>query len=235
GGKSDQDDVVESSVLLPTLVAPPSPALETTPNPDAGRGAPDQVALLVQETRPFADVDALAPHAAPSDKTATIVSPPTWFDQLLEPPAHDIPLPLSDPEPLLTVPDSGDSAAAPAPAPVIESPQPDAFPTPEPVAVEGLLARPTPMPVVTQAPASGESLPWEDLEGLAQSVAAVAAAPPEAPVVAPSHVAASPIDLALVARVFAPYGRLLSRQGKVRVEWMPDSDASIVWVAPEDV
>jgi hypothetical protein len=43
---------------------------------------------------------------------------------------------------------------------------------------------------------------------------------------------APPIDLDLVARVFAPYGPLLSRDRAVAVDWTPGPDVAVLCVAP---
>ena len=52
--------------------------------------------------------------------------------------------------------------------------------------------------------------------------------------VAPS-IASPPLDLDLVARVFAPYGPLLSRDREVQVDWTPGPDVPLVCVAPRDM
>ena len=58
--------------------------------------------------------------------------------------------------------------------------------------------------------------------------AALPPAPPAAPV-------EPPLDLVAVARVFEPYGSLLSREGAVQVDWKPTPHGSVVCAAPRDV
>jgi len=91
------------------------------------------------------------------------------------------------------------------------------------------------MAIVAHAPAPEEDAPSEDLENLTQPAVTVVALVTEALLATPPRVPEPPIDLALVARVFAPYGPLLSRRGKVEVRWMPGPDTAVVSVVPGDV
>lgn len=64
------------------------------------------------------------------------------------------------------------------------------------------------------------------------AVPALPAPPPPAP---PPVAAAPPLDPYVVARVFEPYGALLSRDGAVLVDWTPSPDAAVVCVAPPGI
>jgi hypothetical protein len=98
-----------------------------------------------------------------------------------------------------------------------------------------------PIPMVPEpdsdGPVSTQDVPEDGLPpAVAMALVLEAAAPDSPPTeAAPPATEEPPLDLDRVARVFAQYGPLLSRDRVVVVDWTPGSDAAVVSVAPREV
>jgi hypothetical protein len=97
-------------------------------------------------------------------------------------------------------------------------------------------AIPMALELVAEAPASSGDMPEDGSPGLTDlALATEAAVPGVSATEAPSPATEPPLDLDLVARVFAPYGPLLSRDRVVVVDWTPGPDVAVVCVAPKEM
>ena len=146
----------------------------------------------------------------------------------LAPVALEIELP-SEPEPLLAVPVA---LVEPAPAiSVAEEPRPEtARPLPEPVGSIDTVV------VLSQRPAAPERLRPEPVAVSAPVPPPPPALPAAPPMLPPAPLPTEPpVDPYVVARLFEPYGSLLSRAGAVLVDWMPGPHAAIVCAAPREL
>jgi hypothetical protein len=224
--------VVETPPLPVALSVPPSG--EVTVSPCDTPAMPQSVSEAPPET-----IELLSTlPAAPSREVAPVPAAPTWFDELAGTSAR-----LIAPEPPATpVRDAyviEDATPIGSPEPVAERREPEVASGPivtippvstiEMVISEPLAAAPLAPSSVTLAPRSDAAheasapLPTEArAEGLPAEDEAPRAATP-------------PLDLDLVARTFAPYGPLLSRERVVQVHWVPDAAVPVICVAPRDM
>jgi hypothetical protein len=225
--------VVEATSPPVVLTVPPSSEVTASPR-DTPVTAPS-VSEMPAET-----IEAVsAPPAAPSREVAPVPAAPTWFDELAGPSARPIPpeAPLSAPARDAYVIE--DATLIGSPEPVAERREPEVAPEPvvtippvstiEMVTSEPVAAAPPAPSPVTLAPRSDAvhqaSVPLPT-EARAEDLPAEESA---------RRTATPPLDLDLVARAFAPYGPLLSRDRAVQVHWVPDADVPVVCVAPRDM
>jgi hypothetical protein len=158
---------------------------------------------------------ALSPVRASRGEPLTSVPAPTWFDGLAEASAPAGPPALPDGKAVDEAAVGPPVAPIPAPAEAI-------------AACDGQAG----MPVVVESIAVGD-----DEAAISMTTEAIAAAPPSTGETLERELprAEPPIDLDLVARVFGPYGPLLSRDRAVVVDWAPGPDVAVVCVAPREM
>jgi hypothetical protein len=180
------------------------------------------------------------PVPAPASRgPLALVPAPTWFDQLPGSSAVDVAPAVPHAEAL------DDTAAGAEIAPIPVLPEAiavrDAEAAPavaEPVAAADGAAIAAVMPAIAATPSStgetreDELLRVADIGPVAEVAVPAIAAIPAAEAV--RRAAEPPVALELVARVFAPYGPLLSRDRAVAVDWMPGPDVPLVCVAPRE-
>lgn len=211
-----------SSAISPTV----SPTLSPTVSPTV---LPTVLPTLLEVVEEEGAVPPLAP-AADGERRA-IAPAPVWFDEL----AEAFPRAVAPALPGAEVADhraAGDDLAPLPPAPpvppvppVVETVALALIPPATPVAVEPIAA----LPVSTGDTRADELPAPTDVAPVVQpSVPAAPAAHAPLPLCAMRP----PVDPYLVARLFEPYGPLLSRDRTVLVDWTPGPGAAVLCAAP---
>jgi hypothetical protein len=235
------DTVSEAAAVATALEpAPPPPLAPSVPPGGEATASPcDAPAPSVSETAPEAIEVVVTAAAVPSRESAPIPAAPTWFDELLVTSARNVPPEESRSAPARDAYVIEDATPIQSPEPVTERREPEVAPEPvetiapvsktEVVSSEPLEPAPAVLLTATDALA-------DDLEHRASAAPASEATVASMAIakVAP-RIVSPPLDLDLVARVFAPYGPLLSRDREVQVDWTPGRGVPLVCVVPRDM
>jgi hypothetical protein len=211
-------EVPPTVVVEAPFVEPPVAEPEPAPIPAAGPARPEALTSLpsVPPTVPAVGVDA-SPASLPVPVSAISLRPaaptPVWFDELV---AVEPERPRDDETSVPAAPAQGEVQQAPAALRVV--PVPQLSPVSEAID-EPLALVPAPPPAAPAAP-EPVALPSPSIPDIRDD----ARTPPRA--VEP------PVDSHMVARLFEPYGPLLSRDRTVLVDWTPGPDAAVLCAAP---
>ncbi|HWC03131.1 MAG TPA: hypothetical protein VHF87_10180 [Methylomirabilota bacterium] len=208
----------------------------SAPEPAPSRSAPAAVTPIGPEV-------SVEPSPVPATRgePRPLVPEPTWFDELLRSSSEAVPPGMArveadagvaaaaDTAPSSILAQSVAVAAADAERAGAAMAEPAAVGVPEGIAVV------TVEPVAASPPSVGDALD-DDLPQVTEVAAAAPVPVPAIPAPAvPPPPAEPPLDLDRIARVFAPYGPLLSRDRAVVVDWTPGPDLAVVCVAPREI
>jgi hypothetical protein len=223
--------------------APPPTVIETPPAAEREPAPAVPAVPTVPLVPPTVTLEASLLAAPPASPATTATVAPDVAEPGTPPP----PVPVADGERRALAPAPGwfDELAAP------RSAEPDPIAAPD----DHVAPPPAPMPLAPPAPVETVALALPVVPVAAEPIAdvkrptrdtredeparATDAAPVTEPAVpavpaapAPRGATAPPVDPYLVARLFEPYGPLLSRDRTVLVDWTPGPDAGVLCAAP---
>ncbi len=234
GGRASWSPAAAAAPPEAVSVSMPIPVAPVADVPESPVEIPAPIVGRVSAAFPAVD----APEARPAERVTVPVAPiDDLEDEMVAGAGHaptdaasiDNVVVLVPPE---TAPTSPAAVTAPSVDVAASSQAEDAVPL-DPPRLPATVAALDPEPAPTGEIVEAETRPpAAAVPIMALPAASRPAALPPAPPAAPVE---PPLDLVAVARVFEPYGSLLSREGAVQVDWKPTPHGSVVCAAPRDV